>query len=96
MLQGAFLWEWEAANVRPYNYAAPGFSSLQVIRTQGLYIEGAPSGCTSVLTLLDLVKAYEHVCHQQIFEGAVNLGFHLSVLFFVLNVFFWQSYENIT
>ena len=42
----AFLWEWEAANVRPYNYATPGCSSLQVIRTQGLYIEGAPKGCT--------------------------------------------------
>ena len=82
-----FLWEWEAANVRSYNYAAPGSSSLQVIRAQGLYTEGAPFGCTSVLTLLDLVKAYEHVGHQRIFEGAFALGFNLSVVFFVLNVF---------
>ena len=71
--------------MRPYNYAAPGFSSLQIIRTQGLYIEGAPSGCTSVLTLLDLVKAYEHVVHQEMFEGAAHLDFNLPVLLFVLN-----------
>ena len=44
-------------------------------------------GCTSVLTLLDLVKAYEHVGHQRIFEGAVDIGFNLSVFLFVLKVF---------
>ena len=77
-----FLWEYEAANVRPYNFAVPGCSSLQVIRSQGLYIEGAPRGCTSVLTLLDLVKAYEHVRHQRIFKERSTLI--LIYVFYIL------------
>ena len=69
------LWDWERANARESNWAAPGRSSFTVVAHQRLAVEGAPRDTFSALALMDLVKAYELGTHHRIIDGPSVLNF---------------------
>ena len=78
---------WEAENGRDYNWAAPARSCVTAVSRQQLAEEAKPVGTHSVLSLLDLKKAYELIKHWYIVSGAVALKFPLAILRLMLACF---------
>ena len=74
------LWDWEAANQRGYNWAAPGKSSFTVVAHQCLAVESTGKDGVFIfsLALSGLVKAYELVPQRRAFDGARVSFFFLS------------------
>ena len=69
------------------NSAGPGKSAHTAVAHQNLLVEGAPPHCEAAMSLLDLAKAYEHVRHVRIVDGADGVGFSRVILRLLFKMF---------
>ena len=82
------IWQWRAKNARPYNWAAAGRSAEAAIWGQTVRDEVAQAkGKSCGAVLFDLVKAYEYVRLELVWEAGMAAGFPALVLRLLMESF---------
>ena len=79
---------WSDSNRRPYVYGITGASSLHCVWKHSLLAEYAASKGLEVYSiLLDIAKAFENVLHHILVRRALDLGFNIWLLKFLLALY---------
>ena len=82
------VWQWRSRNTRPYNWATAGRSAEAAIWGQALKDDVAKArGKVCGAVLYDLVKAYEYVKLELIWEAGIAMDFPLLILRLLLEGF---------
>ena len=85
--------EWEKCNMRSYLYAGPGRGADSAAWKQAARAEAAKTiGGHHGMVLLDLMKAFENICHHVLVREAIALGYPLAILRLALATYrLWRS-----
>ncbi len=79
-LRAPLIQQWRLRHARPFNWAAPGRNAEMAVWEQSLIDEAAANkGWCSASTLIDLVKAFEHIPLEVLWRKAKSHGFPPSV-----------------
>ncbi len=86
-VRAPLIQQWRARNARPFNWAAPGRSAERAVWEQSLLDEAAMArGWCSASTLVDLVRAFEHVPLEVLWRKAKAHHFPLRLICLVLEL----------
>ncbi len=86
-LRAPAIQRWRTEHSRPFNWAAPGRSAEKAVWEVSLRDEAAMArGMCSAATLVDLVKAFEHVPLETLWANGKEHGFPLQVLRLVMEL----------
>ncbi len=86
-LRAPAVQRWRLEHARPFNWAAPGRSAEKAVWDVSLRDEAAMArGMCSAATLVDLVKAFEHIPLEALWARGREHGFPLKVLRLVLEL----------
>ncbi len=86
-LRAPMIQRWRAEHARPFNWAAPGRSAEKAVWEVSLRDEAAAArGMCSAATLIDLVKAFEHIPLETLWARGKEHGFPLWLLRLVLEM----------
>ncbi len=78
---------WRVEHARPFNWAAPGRSAEKAVWVVSLLDEAAAAkGFSSGATLVDLVKAFEHIPLETLWQRGKRHGFPQVILRLVLEL----------
>ncbi|CAK0853963.1 unnamed protein product [Prorocentrum cordatum] len=93
----ARLWEtirmpyarrWEHCHRRSYDWAARGRPSERAAREQALFCEATVAqGMGYAVTYFDLVKCFEYVTHEKVWQAGTRSGFNTVILKMVLRIY---------
>ncbi|CAK0860300.1 unnamed protein product, partial [Prorocentrum cordatum] len=93
----ARLWEtirmpyarrWEHCHRRSYDWAARGKSSERAAWEQALFCEATVAqGMEYAVTYFDLVKCFEYVTHEKVWQAGTRSGFNTVILEMVLRIY---------
>ena len=86
-LRKPYLDAWESEFRRHYNWSAAGRSAQRCVFEQAIADEYAQGWTTSCNILLDLVKAFEKVCHSHLAQEALVYNFPLALLRVIVSQF---------
>ncbi len=86
-LRAPLVQRWRLQNARPFNWAAPGRNAEKAVWEQSLLDEAAVArGWSSASTLVDLVKAFEHIPLEVLWRRSKAHQFPLRVMCLVLEL----------
>ncbi len=86
-IRAPIIHRWRLQNARPFNWAAPGRNAELAVWEQSLLDEAAMAReWCSASTLVDLVKAFEHIPLQVLWEKAKAHRFPLRLIVLVLEI----------
>ncbi|CAK0899811.1 unnamed protein product [Prorocentrum cordatum] len=93
----ARLWEtirmpcargWEQSHRRGYDWAARGGSSERAAWEQAVFCEATVAqGLEYAVTYFDLVKCFEYVTHEKVWQAGARSGFNTVILKMVLRIY---------
>ncbi len=86
-LRAPLIQQWRLRHARPFNWAAPGKNAEKAVWEQSLLDEAAANrGWSSASTLIDLVKAFEHIPLAVLWKKARAHSFPLRLMCLVLEL----------
>ncbi len=86
-MRAPLIQQWRLRHARPFNWAAPGRNAEMAVWEQSLIDEAAANkGWCSASTLIDLVKAFEHIPLEVLWRKAKSHGFPLRLMCLVLEL----------
>ncbi len=86
-IRAPLIQQWRVQNARPFNWAAPGRNAERAVWEQSLLDEAAMArGWCSAATLVDLVKAFEHIPLEVLWRKAKAHCFPLRLIVLVLEL----------
>ncbi len=86
-MRAPLVQQWRLANARPFNWAAPGKNAEKAVWEQSLLDEAAMArGWCSASTLIDLVKAFEHIPLEVLWRRSKAHQFPLRLMCLVLEL----------
>ncbi len=86
-MRAPLIQRWRMQNARPFNWAAPGRNAERAVWEQSLLDEAAMArGWCSASTLIDLVKAFEHIPLEVLWRRAKAHRFPLRLICLILEL----------
>ncbi len=86
-VRAPLIQKWRSENARPFNWAGPGRNAERAVWEQSLLDEAALArGWASASTLVDLVKAFEHIPLEVLWRKAKAHRFPLRLICLVLEL----------
>ncbi|CAK0863906.1 unnamed protein product, partial [Prorocentrum cordatum] len=79
---------WEQSHRRGYDWAARGRSSERAAWEQALFCDATVAqGLEYAVTYFDLVKCFEYVTHEKVWQAGTRSGFNAVILDMVLRIY---------